>query len=711
MVYEFLTNFPSVNYNSKSKLIRPQCRHDLNRLLVESKQLHPWALKMLDASSKPGGSQILNGNIHALGSISQCVNVGTDDSNGKDKSITGNYCIATFYVEPDQRILANETLRYLFNLAFSYNSIRSTYDKHDAGIMLSTNTISRGLCVPASCNFQDVFHLLESSFQEYNASGIIVRTRLEENSCHTKPELVELYSSTRIMTVVALVFLTGLLIIATVVDSLYKDRVNVMVAGKIGEPPKLFLRAFSLYRTWPQLWDTSFQPDEITCLHGIRFFGVILIYIQHKLIFGMFNMISNRTDVIMASAQKSSSPIRAFYNGVDIFVFLSACLTSYYGTRKLATHGKLNFTKMYLSRYIKLTPLVIGILWFVRNINAYPTGQYFRVGHFFSHACWDNSKVLMNLFYVQNSLSSLGEMCYPPTHSLATDMQQYLVAPFILTLLWKLRHNKMTLTLFSLATLLTLALYKGYTVYMNNLTTVSYFGVWVDDRRRSLNTLYISPIHQFTTYFLGLLLGAFLQSGKRIILNPFQKLIGWFLFYCCVYYSTFRLSHASLEGYEYNVMEQTEYSMVRPLLWSSALGYVIYMCHTGQAATLNRLLSWRYFVIFSKLSYAIYLTSVMTMVVFMTSVDNNFPFYSKLSMLIDLNEMGVIFASSVFFTLIFVMPLRDIAPLIMGEKPPGSTKKEETIRRTDEDEGRSEKDETSKEECEKMGFDYLQKIK
>ncbi|XP_008481423.2 nose resistant to fluoxetine protein 6-like [Diaphorina citri] len=158
-------------------------------------------------------------------------------------------------------------------------------------------------------------------------------------------------------------------------------------------------------------------------------------------------------------------------------------------------------------------------------------------------------------------------------------------------------------------------------------------------------------------------------------------------------------------------MEQTEYSMVRPLLWSSALGYVIYMCHTGQAATLNRLLSWRYFVIFSKLSYAIYLTSVMTMVVFMASVDNNFPFRSKLSMLIDLNEMGVIFASSVFFTLIFVMPLRDIAPLIMGEKPPGSTKKEETIRRTDEDEGRSEKDETSKEECEKMGFDYLQKIK
>ncbi|XP_026687345.1 uncharacterized protein LOC103520413 [Diaphorina citri] len=252
MVYEFLTNFPSVNYNSKSKLIRPQCRHDLNRLLVESKQLHPWALKMLDASSKPGGSQILNGNIHALGSISQCVNVGTDDSNGKDKSITGNYCIATF---TDFGLVQREPMRYLFNLAFSYNSIRSTYDKHDAGIMLSTNTISRGLCVPASCNFQDVFHLLESSFQEYNASGIIVRTRLEENSCHTKPELVELYSSTRIMTVVALVFLTGLLIIATVVDSLYKDRVNVMVAGKIGgkknNPPTLDseeIRSISILR-------------------------------------------------------------------------------------------------------------------------------------------------------------------------------------------------------------------------------------------------------------------------------------------------------------------------------------------------------------------------------------------------------------------------------------------------------------------------------
>jgi hypothetical protein len=66
----------------------------------------------------------------------------------------------------------------------------------------------------------------------------------------------------------------------------------------------------------------------------------------------------------------------------------------------------------------------------------------------------------------------------------------------------------------------------------------------------------------------------------------FQKLIGWLLVTCCVYYTCYRLSHVLLLGYKYNVIEHTEYTIVRPLVWSFALAYLIYMCHTGQAGEL-----------------------------------------------------------------------------------------------------------------------------
>lgn len=64
---------------------------------------------------------------------------------------------------------------------------------------------------------------------------------------------------------------------------------------------KTFLLHFSLRRTWPQLWDTTPQPGEISCLHGLRFVGLIMVYVQHKIFFVLFNMISNRTDNILVS--------------------------------------------------------------------------------------------------------------------------------------------------------------------------------------------------------------------------------------------------------------------------------------------------------------------------------------------------------------------------------------------------------------------------
>lgn len=676
MVYEFVTNFGVVNYEAESELISPQCRKDLKRLNEESKKLSPWALKMLDASGKPG-SGLLNGNIHAMGSIHQCLNIGFDDPITKTKAntdainATAAYCIATIYVEPTDQMLENENIKLLFDRAFSYHAVKSTYHKHEQGFMLSTSSISRAVCVPASCSHEDVFHLLEASWQDYNASGIVTRVRMDEKSCHTKPELDEMAYWTRFNTLTSIALLFAIVVIATLDDS------GDQTTGHYKSVPRRFLHAFSLHRTWPELWSTSFLPGEITCLHGIRFIAIIIVYIQHKMIFRLFSMISNRTDMILAGSDKGSSPFRSMFVGVDIFVFLSGLLTAYYATQKLAKGGKLNLMQMYFSRYIKFTPTVMALSWFNRNLFSGLSGQYFRMGHFFPSACQDNWRFWLNLFHVQNTLT-VAEICCPQTHSLATDMQHYLVAPFVVMLLWKLRNNKRQLAILSITSVLGLTLYKGYVVYRDNLATNTYFGLSVDDRRKVANMLNISPVHQFTTYLMGLLFGAFLQSGKPIILSRSQKVLGWLLFLASVHYCSFRLSHASLPGYKYDVLENTEFTVLRSLLWSGALSYLIYLCHTGQAQFINRLLSWHYFVIFSKLSYAIYLSSVLFIVYFIQKADYSVQFASKLEVIIDFNEILAILVSSAIATLILIMPLKEIAPLIMGVKKQSEDKKKKS---------------------------------
>lgn len=695
MIYEFVTNFGAVDYEPSSNLISPQCKRDLKRLYDESKQLSPWALKMLDASGK-AGSGVLNGNIHSLGYLDQCINIGFEDPLAKadavteikaDHNITGMFCIATIYVEPTDEIFANETLRLLFNRAFSYHSIRSSYHKHENGFMLSTSSISKGLCLPGSCDYQDVFHLLEYSYQDYNSSGLITRVRIDENSCQRKQDLDELNFSIRFKLLFPLAVLVTIAIVATILDS-HDNEQAVSTTGQRQHEgaAKTFLLAFSLRRTWPQLLDTSFQPGEITCLHGIRCVGLIIVYVQHKVFFRLFNMIANRTDMVLAGSNSDSSPIRSMYTGTDIFIFLSAALTSYYATQKLAKTGRLNWKQMILSRYIKFTPTVIAFSWINRYmfVNMH-TSHYFRIGHFFALSCQNNWRFLFNCFHVQNLMLGLGQICAPQSHSLATDMQHYILAPFVVMLLWKLRKNKSNLIIMSSLIVLALTLYKGYTVYTNGLTSFALFGLTVEERRRSLNLLSINPIQQFTTYFLGLLFGAFIQRGKHVILTRVQKLIGWVIFFICMRYATFRLSHASYPGYQYEVWEHTEYSMIRPLVFCLALGYLIYMCHTGQAEFLNRLLSWHYFVIFSKISFAFYLFSVLMILWFMQNADYSLTFFTKLSVMVDLNEIASILICSILSTLLLIMPLKDISPLILGTK-------KSTEQKTKQDEDTNEKE-------------------
>lgn len=55
--------------------------------------------------------------------------------------------------------------------------------------------------------------------------------------------------------------------------------------------------AFSLKRNWNTLIQMDLNPDDISCVHGIRFIFSMTIYLLHRGVFGMFVPFSNRTEI------------------------------------------------------------------------------------------------------------------------------------------------------------------------------------------------------------------------------------------------------------------------------------------------------------------------------------------------------------------------------------------------------------------------------
>jgi hypothetical protein len=57
--------------------------------------------------------------------------------------------------------------------------------------------------------------------------------------------------------------------------------------------------------------------------------------------------------------------------------------------------------------------------------------------------------------------------------------------------------------------------------------------------------------------------------------------LGWLLAIFFVYLSVFSPANLGLRNYEYNVYDASVYAAFSPIVWSLALGWLIWACSTG----------------------------------------------------------------------------------------------------------------------------------
>lgn len=622
----------------------PECRKQSRAFLQALEDFELWALKMHDATAKIS-SGLLNGNINQLGDYEQCLNVQSAETQGK-------YCLVKGYIEP---VTKTESVQNIFDLAYSHRmSHSSPFD--NIQFFPTFNEISWGFCVPSACSNEDVEQSLKKIAQKYNSTTESVRLhiKVKEGSCVVKKSEPLRWSV--IITGCIISSVCILAIFGTVLESRTEENRNKLSEGLLTR----VAMAFSLKRNMRDLLRTDVPDDDISCLHGLRAIFSLIIYILHRQVFGLFVPMTNRTELAEIFEGGWTMIFRAFLNNVDAFVIISGLLTSYYSCKKLQAGRKLNIIQMYLTRYIKFTPMFVIVVLMVRDVDYFiRTPQQLRVGQHFIDGCKNN--FIKSLFYL-NNVDGIDSMCYPPSHQLVTDMQMYLIAPFLILLLWK--RPKIGASFIGIV-LMALAYLRYYVVHKWNVTVFIYYGIPLSHMVSGADKMYLNPVHRLTPYVSGILLGYYLRTtGRKSRLTSQQIYIGWTI---ATIFAILSCGSSSIayRGYEYDVNQSAMFAVFQPILWSISFCWVIYACYTGYGGVLEKFLTWRGFVVFSKISYAFYMSQILLIFTGISLTRN--PQFFRLTSTLDLNELGLLLIVSLALTLLFLLPLTHLVAIATGK--------------------------------------------
>ncbi|CAO1376055.1 unnamed protein product [Diamesa tonsa] len=640
------TNMPKISDSEKG--ISKQCQKDSQQFIETLKKLELWALKMHDSSAKIS-SGILNGNINQLGDFDQCLNV-----LNPDEEFQGKYCLA--YLQPS--VSDNSTyLKYLFNLVQSYEVIKSNFD--DPGHRIARfSTINWALCIPSTCSNYDV----EMTLKEYvtrlsNDTGVSFKVQVNEDMCQVKDyDWIENLDQN---TLIAVCFFLAVLLISGL---------SSMYDFTKGEKEKnSWLTSFSLIKNTKQLLSWERVPGDIPTAHAVRCFNAVMLIFAHKSVAMLFNPYINRTEMAEAVSQPWSIIGRAASLYTDPFLMLSGMLTTYTFIGRLQKGRKINFLEEYAGRYLRIMPPLAALILFCTYIlPLLSSGPQWPL--VITHqAVLCKEYWWRNLLFIHNWFG-FKDMCLTHTHHVGIDTELFVVAPFFISLMWKW-PKKGLFVVVTLAIFSTVARY--YVTFTNGLTNYVYFGVSVSKLFESADKMYILPPHRFTVYAIGMLLGYTLRKTKTLSFSKLQMRFAFFVTLVLFTASFIVPFPMGAIDYKFNPLHAALFAAFAPIGVVIFPATVILLAQKGYEKHVTDVLSWRGFMVASRLSYSVYLTQFPIYFYNIGSVRNatHFGFFSVLLT----GEAFWIIGISIVLTLFIELPFCNIKKNIFRREKPSKS--------------------------------------
>jgi len=329
---------------------------------------------------------------------------------------------------------------------------------------LTPSSFVFGLCVPSSCDKQDIVSLIHTFIQQTN----ITKDNLV--CSNDPPNGQKGYTPGAIVTIIILSLLGCLVFVGTIIDLILMSRLyldenmtsningyNNVVDAVVSErtslnlprysrnsaqalidttPNTVFLAEFSAWKSLRRIFTLKQKNDNesYAFINGIRVLSLFWVIIGHSFLFALVYS-SNPLDIIVWTRNVAFQFIPSAEFSVDTFFVLSGFLTTILFVRQVEKEKKMSVRLMvlyYVHRYIRLTPTFLIVVAISINLTPYfgsgpiyPSQIGFEVPQCRSQYWWTS------ILYVGNIVKP-DYVCVPVSWYLHNDMQFHWIAPLAL---------------------------------------------------------------------------------------------------------------------------------------------------------------------------------------------------------------------------------------------------------------------------------------
>jgi hypothetical protein len=262
----------------------------------------------------------------------------------------------------------------------------------------------------------------------------------------------------------------------------------------------------------------------------------------------------------------------------DVFLMLSGTLVAYSLAKTLKKGQKIKVFSEYVGRYIRVMPSIIATILTTAYIIPLFVDQspqrplvIEKPAELCKQFAWRNLLMIHNWFNFE-------DMCNLHTHHVGSDFELFLIAPILVTILWKWPRRGFFVVL-AMATVSTVA--RFYVTYTMELMYFVPFGAQLSKLLQTANHLYTQPTHRFTVYGIGLMLGFVLRRFDNVKLTKLQYMIGQVIngvVIAIVIGSGLMMTGVDVE---YDVMMHSFFAAFAPILYCLHVGWIIFSAECG----------------------------------------------------------------------------------------------------------------------------------
>ena len=195
-----------------------------------------------------------------------------------------------------------------------------------------------------------------------------------------------------------------------------------------------WMTSFSIMKNSRELFLIKSNPNDIQTVHSIRFISAILIFLSHKC-GELHKPMVNGIEMAMNSGRSESVFVRICALYTDTFLLLSGMLVSYSFIGKLQQGQRINIIKEYAARYMRITPSIVAIILFGTFIIPLLGSGPLWSSIVIHPATLCKNYWWRNLLFIHNWYR-FEDMCMLHTHHVGTDFELFLIAPFIIYILF-----------------------------------------------------------------------------------------------------------------------------------------------------------------------------------------------------------------------------------------------------------------------------------